>query len=437
MECVYGIEKGTMGMTYEIETALSKKQPVLWVTNGKSVTSIPTFMNRRWSVVQMNVQDKRVFQTLKTFTFICYEQISSLHENDSFQLLIKQAQKWSIPIVSFVHSKEMEKEALSFGVSTVIYKDDEDDIMQQKMNQMITQMDLRLKNAIYDSVTSAYSRSLLPFILKHCFLDERHVQQPFSFVLCEVNPTPSQEIEYEQSFVTFIKKQLRTRDLVIRWGDGQFLLFLFDLKKKHLKAVLTRIAKKYYEQSEDEFRIFMMASPMMSAVQDVEQYVNKMNIALQAFKKKNKRRFQVQLMIPKMEETVKGTFRIAIIQRDAFTEKLLVNYLKRITPEQFDIEMRSFENGAQFLNDEWSRSEYPYLVLIDTNVAQMSAVEFVTRLRKSYPKSQYAVFVLTNRINDAELVHLLHQGIDDYIVKPFSIEELLTKLKQIIIGDIT
>ncbi|WP_062197106.1 response regulator [Massilibacterium senegalense] len=424
-------------MTYELETSLSKKQHVLWVTNRKVVASIPTFMKMEWSVLQMNVEDIRVFHALKTSTFICYEQIFSLHENDSLQLLIKQAQKWSIPIVSFVRSKEMEKEALSFGVSTVIYIDDEDDIMQQKMKQMITQSDLKLKNSIYDSVTTAYSRSLLPFILKHCFLDERHVSQPFSFVLCEVSPLQQQGIDYEQSFVMFIKKQLRTRDLVIRWGDGQFLLFLFDLKKKHLKAVLTRIAKKYYEQSEDEFRVFMMASPLMSAVQDVEQYVNKMNIALQAFKKNNKRRFQVQLLIPKIEETVKETFRIAIIQRDAFTEKLLVNYLKRINPEHSDIEMRAFENGAQFLNDEWSRSEHPYLVLIDTNATQMSAVEFVTRLRKSYPKSQYAVFVLTNRVNDAELVHLLQQGIDDYIVKPFSVEELLTKLKQIIIGDIT
>jgi two-component system KDP operon response regulator KdpE len=75
---------------------------------------------------------------------------------------------------------------------------------------------------------------------------------------------------------------------------------------------------------------------------------------------------------------------------------------------------------AQFIKAQ------PELVITDTAMPGMDGIELTRELRE---RSQVPIIVLSVRNNDAAKVAALDEGADDYITKPFSIQELLARVR--------
>lgn len=72
-----------------------------------------------------------------------------------------------------------------------------------------------------------------------------------------------------------------------------------------------------------------------------------------------------------------------------------------------------------------AREHAPALILLDLGLPDGDGREVLVRLRRS---SELPVIVLTARDVVGEKVELLELGADDYVVKPFQIEELLARI---------
>jgi two-component system KDP operon response regulator KdpE len=68
----------------------------------------------------------------------------------------------------------------------------------------------------------------------------------------------------------------------------------------------------------------------------------------------------------------------------------------------------------------------PDLVILDLGLPDMDGIEVCARLREW---TQAPVIVLSVRDNDRDKVTALDQGADDYLTKPFSIQELLARIR--------
>jgi DNA-binding response OmpR family regulator len=71
------------------------------------------------------------------------------------------------------------------------------------------------------------------------------------------------------------------------------------------------------------------------------------------------------------------------------------------------------------------------LVLLDIMLPQLSGMEVLRRLRR---ESQVPVIMLTARDSVVDKVAGLDSGADDYITKPFAIEELLARIRAALRG---
>ena len=69
------------------------------------------------------------------------------------------------------------------------------------------------------------------------------------------------------------------------------------------------------------------------------------------------------------------------------------------------------------------------LVLLDIMLPQLSGMEVLRRLRRD---SQLPVIMLTARDSVVDKVSGLDSGADDYITKPFAIEELLARIRAVL-----
>jgi two-component system KDP operon response regulator KdpE len=84
-------------------------------------------------------------------------------------------------------------------------------------------------------------------------------------------------------------------------------------------------------------------------------------------------------------------------------------------------EAKSGEEGV-----ESARKERPDLVLLDMNMPGMGGLEACKEIRRS---SEAPIIMLTVRNAERDKVLALDAGADDYVVKPFGIEELLARIR--------
>lgn len=76
------------------------------------------------------------------------------------------------------------------------------------------------------------------------------------------------------------------------------------------------------------------------------------------------------------------------------------------------------------------RSHKPALMVIDINMPLMDGFELVERLRST--KDLTPVLMLTAREDKSDIARGLKIGADDYVIKPFGIEELILRIKAIL-----
>ncbi len=85
------------------------------------------------------------------------------------------------------------------------------------------------------------------------------------------------------------------------------------------------------------------------------------------------------------------------------------------------------ENGVEAL--EQLREHLPDLVILDIMMPEMDGFETLREIREV---STVPVVMLTVRQNEQDKIHGLDLGADDYIAKPFSPRELLSRIRALL-----
>ena len=82
------------------------------------------------------------------------------------------------------------------------------------------------------------------------------------------------------------------------------------------------------------------------------------------------------------------------------------------------------ENGKTAIME--SASKNPDIILLDLGLPDMDGVEVIRHIRSW---SNVPIIVISARSEDTDKIDALDAGADDYLTKPFSVEELLARLR--------
>ena len=119
-----------------------------------------------------------------------------------------------------------------------------------------------------------------------------------------------------------------------------------------------------------------------------------------------------------MTETAERTFRILIVEDDA--------QILRVLRLELEHEGYSVDLAADGLTGLEKALKEPDLVILDVMLPKMDGLEVCKRIRA---KSRVPIIMLTAKDRIPERVAGLDTGADDYLTKPFSIEELLARVR--------
>jgi len=114
--------------------------------------------------------------------------------------------------------------------------------------------------------------------------------------------------------------------------------------------------------------------------------------------------------------------RILLVEDDAPIRKFL-----RISLQAHDYEVLECRLGEQGL--EMCASEQPDVVILDLGLPDIDGQRFIQRLREW---SVVPIIVLSVRASEREKVEALDSGANDYVTKPFGINELLARLRAVL-----
>ena len=110
---------------------------------------------------------------------------------------------------------------------------------------------------------------------------------------------------------------------------------------------------------------------------------------------------------------------ILVVEDDKPVQNLMI-----ITLKAHDYRYLTAMNGETAILE--ASSHNPDIILLDLGLPDMDGVEVIKKIRTW---SNVPIIVISARSEDMDKVEALDAGADDYLTKPFSVEELLARLR--------
>ena len=110
---------------------------------------------------------------------------------------------------------------------------------------------------------------------------------------------------------------------------------------------------------------------------------------------------------------------ILVVEDDSSVKNLITTTLKA-----HDYRYLVAGNGETAILE--ASSHNPDIVLLDLGLPDMDGVEVIHKIRSW---STMPIIVISARSEDTDKIDALDAGADDYLTKPFSVEELLARLR--------
>jgi DNA-binding response OmpR family regulator len=98
--------------------------------------------------------------------------------------------------------------------------------------------------------------------------------------------------------------------------------------------------------------------------------------------------------------------------------------------EQAGFEVIAVEDGETAL--EQARSRLPTLAVLDVSMPRMSGIDVCRMLRADAATAGMLIIMLTARVQEQDVEGGFSAGADDYVTKPFSPRELVSRIQALL-----
>ena len=116
---------------------------------------------------------------------------------------------------------------------------------------------------------------------------------------------------------------------------------------------------------------------------------------------------------------------IYLVEDDSSIRELIV-----YTLNSTGLEAEGFERPSEF----WEKvdEKIPSLVMLDVMLPEENGIEILKKLRKNYSTEHVPTIMVTAKTSEYDKIKGLENGADDYIGKPFSMMEMVARVKALL-----
>lgn len=125
---------------------------------------------------------------------------------------------------------------------------------------------------------------------------------------------------------------------------------------------------------------------------------------------------------PEWSETTDSPHIILVVEDDPIIQRVL-----QATLEMEGFSLALADSGEAAI--QIALREVPHLILLDLMLPGMDGFEVVRQLRANVKTAHIPVLMLSARHDTADKVRAFDTSVDDYLTKPFNVEELLARIR--------
>lgn len=116
---------------------------------------------------------------------------------------------------------------------------------------------------------------------------------------------------------------------------------------------------------------------------------------------------------------------IYLVEDDSSIRELVV-----YTLNSTGLEAKGFEKPSEF----WQamQEEKPSLVMLDLMLPEESGIDVLKKIRENSQTEKLPVIIVTAKSSEYDKINGLESGADDYIAKPFSMMEMVARVKALL-----
>jgi len=363
--------------------------------------------------------------------------------------IIEKARKDFTPVmmVSAYTSNENRARAYELGANDFIGKPIEKDIFIPFIKNRMLSREQILTQIVQDELTGAFNRKYLASELStQMQLLKRRISSVYSFSMVDldhfkkVNDTHGHQVgdEVLKAFVDTFVKIKDPEDTISRYGGEEFAIVF---PNKTAEQAMEKIAhwREEFSRVEIQTETGDISYKFSAGIKEVEDsnlhrkvIIEQADKALYYAKETGRNKTSIyEDTLEKMK--TKDEVTLIIVDDDRMVREMLTHHFKkRQAISSRPIKIKSYADGLSFLEDSWYEQNQQYVILLDGVMPKMDGIEVLQKIRETYGNNNIIVSMLTARKGELEVARALNIGADDYMLKPFNVQEVAARLDRLI-----
>jgi len=231
----------------------------------------------------------------------------------------------------------------------------------------------------------------------------------------------------------FLVGKIRNSDILFNLGyENEFVVLLPNSQENEAKFFINRLFTAFKEASTTNFEDCYLNAAVVqveNSKSTLEVIENVGRTALiQSMQKAPWTVEYVNDFIDKEIEVVK----VSIIIGERVLSDIVVGLIERLNLENFVMDIKTFENGDEFLTSTWHNSGHTHLVILDEILPRKNGIEVLVELRHMPNTKKFIITMMSNHKSENDMIYAFNQGADEYITKPFNPKYLSAYIKRIL-----
>ncbi|MDZ5710858.1 GGDEF domain-containing response regulator [Jeotgalibacillus haloalkalitolerans] len=358
--------------------------------------------------------------------------------------MMKKARKDLTPIILVSGELTDEKRiaAYEMGVLDVIGKPINENIIIPFLRNRIFQRNMLLGQIRNDFLTGALKRDCLEHEVLQVtkkMLEGETGSAVFAMVdldhFKQVNDTYGHPAG-DEVLRTFAKIILETKDpadRLIRFGGEEFSVVFpestYEEAEKKIQNWREAFNQHVFSSGEQEFNVqFSAGLNEWHGAVHIKEILECADKSLY-YAKENGRNCTVRYSeVIKLQLATEQMVLIVVDDDELVREMLKDHFERRGKVGGRSVDVKTYANGVDFLQGDWYTAGKKYMILLDGMMPKMDGIEVLAKLREAYGTRNILVSMLTARQGDQEVERALGLGADDYMVKPFNVREVASRI---------
>lgn len=295
------------------------------------------------------------------------------------------------------------------------------------------------KSIITDGLTGVGNRRHFDSVLHSLANMSDRTKVPFSLVLVDLDRFKKVNDQFGhpagdevlRKFCEIVNEEKRESDAIFRYGGEEFAFLLQGVRAEEATIFVNRVRERFNAlQFDAEDNTFSCTFSAGIANYEGES-VTLLSQADQALYEAKRTGRDQTILYNNGAKIEKRKLHILIVDDDTLIRSLLCEELEKWQPTDIDLSIKMYSSGPELLAEDWYSPDVNYVILLDGIMPEMDGLEVLGRVKRDKSQNNVIVSMMTARTGESDIKAALWLGADDYIMKPFKPEEVLSRVKKL------